>query len=249
MTIQSDIEDQGASENPAHTGNPMDYVEHHQDDTDKMMEEEQHHYNFFKEFQQGLWLQLLMICPCFFYFAAKMRNSKYTGNPNDYVSRFSIATAHFPDWPVGAQRWASRHVTCCGKGDVDKGIKSLTRTLVHDAMNYHKTLAFPSEAKADIAQALFADETYMAEARKQWGPDAKYPKGGIPFWYTCWSTRLSFLSFGIGMLSILCCNAVLSVGSCNAILSIGSLNSILSVASVNSILAVGCVGKSMKVCF
>jgi len=84
---------------------------------------------------------------------------EYSGNPQDYSSRFVTAIGMYESWPAFAKAWVKQQM---GKHKTaQEGIEAITKTIVDDKMGYQKTQYLSSEAKKEIVSFLLQDDEYM----------------------------------------------------------------------------------------
>jgi len=92
------------------------------------------------------------------------QKSTYSGDPKDYVLKFTAAIDAFPAWPKLARSWASGEMK--NHENVMDGIHAITKAAVDDMMGYQGTNKFKAEEKKAIVDYLLGDEKYVELAKE-----------------------------------------------------------------------------------
>jgi len=95
------------------------------------------------------------------------KTAKYSGNPKDYVERFTKAVSKFPHWPGWAKDWAKGHMSKLGR---KAGVEEITTKMVKDKGGHHGCTHFTSDQHAEIVKALFESADYDRACAAHFAP-------------------------------------------------------------------------------
>lgn len=110
-------------------------------------------------------LFMRIVAPCIP--GLRSKNNVYSGNPHDYVSKFTSAINMFPQWPPVAKDWAKGHMHEKGKA---RGIEEITTVMVKDQGGYQGTTSFTDEQHMEITKILLENAAFQQVCHKHLAP-------------------------------------------------------------------------------